>query len=93
MLIPRKTLTVDPHSALYKILGSEHCHINSLHHQAIHKLGEGLHIAGRDADNIIQAVETPKHRFRIGVQWHPEYLPFQARQLHIFKHLVASAMQ
>ncbi|MBQ0758564.1 MAG: putative glutamine amidotransferase [Zhongshania sp.] len=93
MLIPRKTLTVDTQSSLYKILGSEHCHINSLHHQAIHKLGEGLHIAGRDADNIIQAVEAPSHRCRIGVQWHPEYLPFQARQLHIFKHLVASAAQ
>ena len=91
MLIPRKSLRVDPQSSLYKILGSEHCHINSLHHQAIDKLGEGLQVTGRDADNIIQAVESPDHRCRIGVQWHPEYLPFQGRQLHIFKHLVASS--
>jgi putative glutamine amidotransferase len=93
MLIPRKSLRVDPQCSLYKILGSEHCYINSLHHQAINKLGQGLQVTGRDDDNIIQSVEAQDHSCRIGVQWHPEYLPLQARQLHIFKHLVASSSQ
>jgi putative glutamine amidotransferase len=91
MLLPRKTLHLETYSKLFHILGQEQCKINSLHHQAIKDLGEGLHIAGRDADYIIQAVEDPQHRCRIGVQWHPEYLPFQFRQLHLFQHLVASA--
>ncbi len=93
MLLPRKTLHLESYSKLFDILGEEQCKINSLHHQAIKDLGEGLRVAGRDSDFIIQAVEDPEHRCRIGVQWHPEYLPFQARQLHLFRHLVASARQ
>jgi putative glutamine amidotransferase len=91
MLLPRKTLHLESYSKLFAILGQEQCKINSLHHQAIKDLGEGLQIAGRDADSIIQAVEDPEHRCRIGVQWHPEYLPFQQRQLEIFRYLVKSA--
>ena len=91
MLLPRKTLHLEAYSKLVQILGQEQCKINSLHHQAIKDLGEGMQIAGRDADFIIQAVEDPQHRCRIGVQWPPEYLPFQFRQLRLFQHLVASA--
>ncbi|MEX1667438.1 gamma-glutamyl-gamma-aminobutyrate hydrolase family protein [Zhongshania guokunii] len=91
MLLPRKTLHLETYSKLFQIFGKEQCKINSLHHQAIKDLGQGLRVAGRDADYIIQAVEDPEHRCRIGVQWHPEYLPFQLRQLHLFRHLVASA--
>ncbi|MFT4919083.1 MAG: putative glutamine amidotransferase [Zhongshania aliphaticivorans] len=91
MLLPRKTLHLETYSKLFDILGKEQCKINSLHHQAIKDLGQDLRVAGRDADYIIQAVEDPEHPCRIGVQWHPEYLPFQLRQLHLFRHLVASA--
>jgi hypothetical protein len=75
-----------------QLFGNENCHISSLHHQAINELGESFPVTGRDDDNITQAGEAPDHRDQIGAQWHQEYFPFQARQLPIFKHLVASSM-
>ena len=46
--------------------------VNSLHHQAIDKLGSGLIVEARSADGIIEAVSCPDHVFCIGVQYHPE---------------------
>jgi putative glutamine amidotransferase len=88
MLLPRKTLFIEKDSKLLQILGSPQGKINSLHHQAVKDLGEGLDVAARDADQIIQAIEDPRQDCRIGVQWHPEYLPQQSQQLRLFKHLV-----
>lgn len=48
--------------------------INSSHHQAIDKVGDGLVVSGVAEDGIIEAIEDPNHPFCIGVQWHPEYL-------------------
>lgn len=53
------------------------------HHQAIDKLGEGLLVTARAAqDDVIEAVELPSARFCVSVQWHPEepgdVRPFQA---------------
>ncbi len=93
MLLPHKTLHIDTNSHLFNILGESQCRINSLHHQAIDRLGEGMLISARDLDNITQAVEDPQHRFRLGVQWHPEYLPLQARQRRLFDELCEAASQ
>lgn len=87
-VLPRKTLQVEAGTQLRDILDSDHCRINSLHHQAVQDLGEGMVVGGRDLDDIIQAIETPGHRCRMGVQWHPEYLPQKPIQLGLFRHLV-----
>ena len=43
------------------------------HHQAIHRLGQGLIISAQDgADGVIEAVELPGDDFVLAVQWHPE---------------------
>jgi len=47
--------------------------VNSRHHQAIGRLGDGLRVSARDPeDGTIEAVERPGKRFVIGVQWHAE---------------------
>ncbi len=88
-----KTLIVETGSRLADLLGTQRARINSLHHQAIADLGEGLIVSGRDMDGIVQAVEHPSHRFMLGLQWHPEYLPLRLRQRALFKALCEVAGQ
>jgi putative glutamine amidotransferase len=47
--------------------------VNSHHHQAVNKVGEGLRAVGWAKDGIIECIEdTHPDRFILGVQWHPE---------------------
>ncbi len=87
-LLPLKTLCVESGSRLEAILGDADIRINSLHNQSIDRLGEGLTVSGRDLDDIVQAVEQREHRFLFGVQWHPEFLLYAARQRRLFHELV-----
>jgi putative glutamine amidotransferase len=59
----------------------------------IETLGAGLHIAARDEDGVIQAIERSRTPFALGVQWRPELAVFSARQLGIFRALVEAAGQ
>jgi putative glutamine amidotransferase len=90
-IFPLKTLLVEPGTRLHGLLGTERTRINSLHSQGIDALGEGLQVSGRDLDDIVQAVEAPERGFLMGVQWHPEFLLFCARQRALFRALVAAA--
>lgn len=61
--------------------------VNSRHHQAVGKLGDGLRVSARDPeDGTIEAVERPDRRFVVGVQWHPEnQSPTDERQARLFR--------
>lgn len=58
-------------SSFLSILGTEMQSVNSRHHQAIDRMGSGLHAAARADDDIIEAIQNDNGRI-IGVQWHPE---------------------
>lgn len=89
--LPRKTALVEPGSRLHALLECTRCRVNSLHHQAVDRLGEGLRAVARDLDDLVQGVELVGEAFVIGVQWHPEYLIYQRRQRRIFADLIATA--
>lgn len=67
-----------------KRLQAKQVKVNSLHNQAIKGVGEDLKVTARDEDNFVQAIEGEDH-FVLGVQWHPEYLPYKKRQRELFK--------
>lgn len=47
--------------------------VNSGHHQAVDRLGDGLEVEAWCAtDDIIEQVRLPNHPFALGVQYHPE---------------------
>ena len=68
--------------------------VNSRHHQAIHRLGDGLRISARDSeDGTIEAVERPDKRFVVGVQWHPENMsPTDPSQAKLFQRVRRRAL-
>jgi putative glutamine amidotransferase len=53
-------------------------------------VGEGIVVSGRAPDGVIEAIEDPRHRFCLGVQWHPEYR-ISPGDMSIIKAFVASA--
>jgi len=60
-------------SRLREILGLDTLSVNSLHHQAVDRVGEGLLAAARCPDDgVIEGLEMPGRRFVVAVQWHPE---------------------
>jgi putative glutamine amidotransferase len=76
---PRNTrshmVTLEPDSATVRALGAEQIDVNSFHHQAVDKLGDGLRITGRSPDGVVEAVESSDPEWwALCVQWHPEDL-------------------
>ncbi|MEQ8394528.1 type 1 glutamine amidotransferase [Thalassobaculum sp.] len=90
-IFPCKTAHLLPSSSLAAMLGPGTLGINALHHQAVEKIGQDLAIAAVDSGGIVQAIEQTGHRFRVGVQWHPELLLWSTRHRQLFRALVAAA--
>ncbi|NNC99838.1 MAG: gamma-glutamyl-gamma-aminobutyrate hydrolase family protein [Gammaproteobacteria bacterium] len=90
---PIKNAIIEPHSKLYSILGKECVRVNSLHHQAVKEVGDGLTAVAKDEDGFIQAIESSGEQFIVGVQWHPEYMPQRKTQTRIFRALADAVVQ
>jgi putative glutamine amidotransferase len=58
---------------LHDIVGTATLAVNSAHHQAVAEPGPGLVVDATAPDGVIEGIESPDHRFCIGVQWHPEF--------------------
>lgn len=58
-----------------RVAGTRRHATKSHHHQGIDRVGEGLVVSGRAADDLPEALEEPTRRFALGVQWHPEADP------------------
>lgn len=60
-------------SRLALLAASETAWVNSHHHQALSRLGEGLTATAWTSDGLVEAVEDFRGgRWALGVQWHPE---------------------
>lgn len=65
---------VQANTRLFEIIQKDAVMTNTIHHQAINQMPEGYLATGRTRDGIIEAVESTRHTFVLGVQWHPEKL-------------------
>lgn len=59
---------------LRKIIKKDIIKVNSAHHQSINIFGKKIIPSGYSPDGIVESIEHTKHRWCIGVQWHPEFL-------------------
>ncbi len=68
------SVQLEPGSRLEVILGERELEVNSLHHQAVKKVGAGLNVTARSPDGMVEGLESETDAWVVAVQWHPENL-------------------
>lgn len=83
----RQAVTIAPGSCLADIFGAGDIQVNSVHRQAIDRLGSRLQVEAVAPDGTVEAVSVRDARsFAVGVQWHPEYwVKSDGNSLKIFR--------
>ena len=80
-------VSLQERSLLATCLGAHELRVNSFHHQAVKRLGDGLRVVGWANDGTIEAIEATDRQFTVAVQWHAESMvrsPEQACLLAAF---------
>ena len=87
---PVHAIEIDPDSVVEHGFGSCRTTVNTVHRQAIDRLGHSLRPVARAPDGTIEAVEN-EDGLVVGVQWHPEFLAGHhgAAQVGLFKSFLA----
>lgn len=70
---PGHEIAIEANTLLARITGKRSMAVNSAHHQAVERPGEGALVNAIAPDGVVEGVEHPGYRFALGVQWHPEY--------------------
>ena len=80
-------------SRLKHALVEERIPVNSMHHQGIKMLGQGLAASAMAPDGLIEAAEgAATDSFLVGVQWHPEvFESTDPHTEHLFTDFIAAA--
>lgn len=68
------SVRVEPDTRLGRMMQAREVAVNSMHHQGIKRLGQGLIASAWSPDGLIEGVEGTNGSFLVGVQWHPEEL-------------------
>jgi len=78
-------------SKLHAIFGKGEIWVNSLHHQGVEKVGEGLLATAFAPDGLIEGLEVEGADFAMGVQWHPECLIDDPDMKKLFRAFIAAS--
>jgi putative glutamine amidotransferase len=90
---PGHTVTVAPDSRLGAALGAGTVWVNSYHHQAVDRLGDGVVPVAWAEDGIVEAIELEGGAWALGVQWElQESWKTDARFLAVFADFVDAAV-
>ena len=88
---PTHAVAVAAGSPLHRITSRRRLAVNSFHHQAIDRLGEGLEVIATAPDGTIEAVYDPRARFHLAVQWHAEVLTHRPEHAAVPRALIDAA--
>jgi putative glutamine amidotransferase len=83
-------VVVEPGTPFAALVGAPLVDVNSLHHQAVDRVGVGLSVVARGLDGTIEALASDDAGF-VGVQWHPELLADMPVSGRLFEWLVDAA--
>jgi putative glutamine amidotransferase len=88
-------IRIAPESRLRTVFGEDRVMVNSMHHQAVETIGEGLVATAWAPDGLVEALEgTREGQFLVGVQWHPEMLiDTDAGTKRLFEEFIEAANQ
>ncbi|MBL4803964.1 MAG: type 1 glutamine amidotransferase [Alphaproteobacteria bacterium] len=87
----RKDMNVECGTLLEKILKTQRIAVNSMHSQAVDRVGSGLRICASEDNGVVQAIEDPDKEFFLGVQFHPEALIYKSIFRELFSRFVKAA--
>ena len=86
--IDAHTVTISPDSRLARIVGTESLGVNTLHHQVLGELGDGVRAVAQNEHGHVEGIEIDGANNVLGVQWHPEFLRHRPEHLALFAQLV-----
>ncbi|MBQ3081585.1 MAG: gamma-glutamyl-gamma-aminobutyrate hydrolase family protein [Clostridia bacterium] len=72
--VPYHSVSLVKGGKIAGICGMDTVEVNSMHHQAVKKIGAGLVTEGVSPDGVIEAVVATDRDYGVAVQWHPEHL-------------------
>lgn len=90
--IATHNVQIESGTRLHAILKRRALWVNSKHHQAVKEPAPGLVVSAVASDGIVEALEDPRQRFVLAIQWHPEgmwHKDLSAKRL--FKALITAA--
>lgn len=71
---PAHDVVLEEGGVLRGLANAVRIRVNSLHHQGVERLGDGLIVEARAPDGVIEAFRVRgAQRFALAVQWHPEW--------------------
>jgi putative glutamine amidotransferase len=76
---------------LHAIYEKDRIEVNSLHHQGIANIGKGLQATAFAPDGLIEGLEVEGADFALGVQWHPECLPYDPGTQKLFHAFITAS--
>lgn len=84
----RKVFITNKNSLIARMAKADTISVNSIHHQSIDALGDGLMISAIDKFGVVQSIESNDGKTIWGVQWHPEFMLYSKRQRALFGHFI-----
>ena len=85
------SVRIEPGSRLARVMGVTEADVNSFHHQAADRLGQGLRAVAWAPDGLVEGLESDGDALYLGVQWHAESLVDRPEHCALFRELVAEA--